>query len=163
MPSRKSSDVVFFVALLSTALALGGPLAHLYELPNKIGLPRDEYFVVQSIYAGWNRLAYLLAVELVSILALIVMFRRQRQVLWPGVVAFLGLAAAQAIFWIYTYPANVATSNWTVIPDNWEVLRRNWEFSHAAGAPFHILTMIALIVAVLVRSRSDEASQVKRR
>jgi hypothetical protein len=64
-------DVVFFVALLSTALALGAALAHVLELPNKMALTRDEYFVVQSIYAGWNRLAYLLLVELISMLAVI--------------------------------------------------------------------------------------------
>ena len=162
MPSRNIGDVVFFVALLSTAMALGGALAHLFELPNKISLPRDQYFLVQGIYAGWNRLTYLLVVELVSILAVIVMFRRQPHVFWPGVVALLGLIAAQTVFWIYTYPANAATSNWTVIPDNWEVLRRNWEYSHAAGAAFQLLTMSALIVAALARARSDVASQMRR-
>ena len=32
-------EIVFFLALLATALALGGALAHALELPNKIGLP----------------------------------------------------------------------------------------------------------------------------
>ena len=63
-------------------LALGGALAHALELPNKIGTPRDDYFVVQSIYRGWNRLAFLLAIELISMLALVVLYRRQRPVFW---------------------------------------------------------------------------------
>lgn len=46
-------DIVFFVALLSTALALGGALAHLFELPTKMSLPREHYFIVQTIYRGW--------------------------------------------------------------------------------------------------------------
>ena len=33
------------------ALVPGG--AHLLELPNKISLPEQQYFVVQSIYRGW--------------------------------------------------------------------------------------------------------------
>src|SRR5262245_66390416 len=96
MRSSHIGSVVFFVALLSTALALGGALAHLLELPNKIDLPRDEYFVVQGIYAGWNRLALLLVVELVSIVAVIVIFRREPRVLWTGGAALLGLPAARA-------------------------------------------------------------------
>lgn len=154
MPSRNVVDVVLFVALLSAALAMGGALAHLFELPNKIGLSREDYFVVQGLYAGWNRLAYLLLVELASILAVIVMFRGQPRVSWPAVVALAGLVAAQAVFWTLTYPANAATSNWTVIPENWETLRRNWEYSHAAGAACQVLAMSALIVAVLARGRA---------
>src|SRR5829696_8346680 len=109
-------DIAFFIALLSTGLALGGALAHLFELPNKIDLPREEYFVVQKAYRGWWQLAYLLAFQLVSMLAV------------------LCLTAAQIIFWTYTFPANVATENWAKVPENWEAVRRRWEYSHAAGA-----------------------------
>lgn len=150
-------DVVFFVALISTALALGGAVAHVLELPNKIGLPRDHYFIVQSIYAGWNRLAYLLAIQLASIIAVIVLSRRVTTVLWPAVAAFLGLVAAQVVFWTTTFPTNVATNNWTAVPQNWEILRQQWEYSHAAGAAFQIFSMCALIVAALARGRQRGA------
>jgi hypothetical protein len=59
------------------------------------------------------------------------------------------------VFWIWTYPANQATGNWTVQPENWEILRRNWEYSHFAGAVFQVLAMAALIIAVLRRHPSD--------
>ncbi|TMJ67612.1 MAG: DUF1772 domain-containing protein, partial [Alphaproteobacteria bacterium] len=36
-----------------TALAFVPVGAHLFELPNKIGLSEQHYFVVQSIYRGW--------------------------------------------------------------------------------------------------------------
>lgn len=39
-------DIAFFVALLATALALGAELAHALELPNKIGMSREHYFIV---------------------------------------------------------------------------------------------------------------------
>ena len=52
-PGISMIDIVFFVALLSTALALGGALAHLFELPTKMSLPREHYFIVQTIYRGW--------------------------------------------------------------------------------------------------------------
>jgi hypothetical protein len=40
-------------ALALTAIVLVPSGAHLFELPGKIGLPRDAYFTVQGIYAGW--------------------------------------------------------------------------------------------------------------
>ncbi|WP_244470822.1 DUF1772 domain-containing protein [Microvirga massiliensis] len=147
-------DVVFFIALLSTAIALGGALAHLFELPNKIYLRREEYFVVQQAYRGWDRLAYVLLVELVSMIAVVIMSRRERFVFWPAVFAVLFLLAAQAVFWTYTFPANVATRNWTMIPDDWVVLRMRWEYSHAVGAAFQLLAMSSLIIAVLARART---------
>ena len=54
--------VALFFALMVTALALGPALAHLLELPNKIALPRDAYFTVQQIYAGWSLLGVVLLV-----------------------------------------------------------------------------------------------------
>ncbi len=70
------------------------------------------------------------------------------------------LAAAQAIFWTYTYPANAATENWTTIPPNWEALRRQWEFSHAAGAGLQLLAMSFLIIAALESGRAPERNRV---
>jgi hypothetical protein len=150
---RVAYQIAFFIALLSAALALGAALAHALELPNKIGLERDQYFVVQSIYRGWDRLAFLLAVEFISILAVIVMSWHEPRVFWAAAIALLCLVAAQAVFWTWTYPANVATDNWTTIPDNWETLRSQWEYSHAAGAAFQLLTMSALIIAALSRAK----------
>lgn len=144
--------VVFFIALLATTLALGGALAHAYGLPNKIDLSRDEYFVAQKAYAGWNRLAYVLLVQFLSIAAILLMSRHVPQVRWLVATGIVFLVCAQAVFWIYTAPANALTKNWTVIPENWEFLRLRWEYSHLAGAAFQLLAMTSLIVAAL-RSR----------
>ncbi|WP_064710734.1 hypothetical protein [Rhizobium bangladeshense] len=140
---------VFFIALLATALALGGAMAHLLELPNKISLARNDYFVVQKAYRGWNRLAFFLLIQLIAIVSVAIMSRYEPSVFWPAVVSALCLLGAQAVFWVYTYPANVATKNWTGIPDDWETLRTNWEYSHAAGAVCQVLAMSSLIIAAL--------------
>jgi hypothetical protein len=144
-------DIAFFVALFATALALGAALAHALELPNKIGMSREHYFIMQRAYDGWFRLAYLLGIELVGILSVIFLYHAKPRVLWSALIALGCLIAAQAVFWIWTYPANQATDNWTIQPDNWEVLRRNWEYSHLTGAVFQALAMAALIIGVLRR------------
>jgi hypothetical protein len=45
--------VMQFLSIVLTALALVPAGAHLFELPNKIGLSQDRYFIVQDIYRGW--------------------------------------------------------------------------------------------------------------
>ena len=149
MRRRLAYDIAFFVALLATALAMGAALAHALELPNKIRLDRDAYFTVQQIYRGWNLLAGLLLVELVAIVAVIALGWRTRPVRISALVALLCLIGAQALFWSLTFPANTATSNWTVQPDNWQTLRRQWEYSHAAGAAFQVVAMASLSYGAL--------------
>jgi hypothetical protein len=153
MTYNRRYELALFVALMSTALALGAALAHLLELPNKIGLPRDQYFLVQAIYRGWNQLAYLLAVQFGSIVAVIGMSRQRPSVFRSALLACVALIAAQLVFWTTTYPANVATNDWTTIPENWETLRRQWEYSHAVGAAFQAVAMAGLIIAALLRAR----------
>jgi hypothetical protein len=152
MVGSAGRNIVFFIALFATALALGAAMAHALELANKIGLSREDYFVVQRIYAGWSRLGYLLAIQLAAMVAVAILYRRRLQVLWPTLVAIGCLLAAQAVFWAFTFPANQATVNWTVQPDDWQALRRQWEYSHLAGAGLQALAMASLIVAALARA-----------
>jgi hypothetical protein len=147
-------DAAFFAALMSTAVALSGALAHLLALPNKIGLSRDAYYTVQGIYRGWDQFGYVLAIQLLSIIAVIVLSHHDRQVRLLAIVALVSLVAAQAVFWTFTYPANVATNNWTAVPADWETLRRNWEYSHATGAVLQLVAMTSLLIAALTRRSS---------
>src|SRR6266850_7985167 len=101
---------------------LGPALAHVFELPTKMGLSRDQYFVVQQIYRGWDKFGLLLVVQFVALLAAAYLTRREPRVMVPTVLAILFVSAAHVLFWVYTYPANVATANWTVQTDNWERL-----------------------------------------
>lgn len=146
-------DIALFIALLATAVALGAALAHAFALANKIGLPADEYLIAQKSYRGWDRLGYVLLIQLVSMLAVSIISGRESNVRVPAVFAILSLAIAQAMFWVFTYPANIATQNWTVAPQDWEHLRWQWEYSHAVGAAFQFLALSCLIVAALARGR----------
>jgi len=151
VPSSRTATIAFFIALLASALVLGPALAHVLELPNKIGLPREEYFIVQKAYRGWNQIAWVLAVQVASLLAAAILARAERRVMVLTLLALACVLAAQGVFWTFTYPANVATENWTVVPDNWDQLRRQWEYSHAAGAAFQLLAFCLLVSAVLLR------------
>jgi ribose/xylose/arabinose/galactoside ABC-type transport system permease subunit len=142
-----------FFSLLFAALALAPALAHLLELPNKIGLSRDDYLIVQQIYRGWALLGFVVAGALLSTLALMIMVRGQRKAFVLTLVAFLCIVGTQVVFWTFTYPANRQTDNWTVLPQSWMALRAQWEYSHAASAVLNLIALIALILSVLVRDK----------
>jgi hypothetical protein len=153
VPSSRTATIVFFFALLASTLVLGPALAHVLELPNKIGLPRDEYFVVQKAYRGWNQIAWALGVQILALAGAAILARTERRVMVLTLLALGCVLAAQAVFWAFTYPANVATENWAVVSDNWDRLRSQWEYSHAAGAAFQVLGFCLLASAVLLRKR----------
>jgi hypothetical protein len=51
------------------------------------------------------------------------MVRHQPKIFSLTLIAFLCVVAAHVVFWIFTFPANQLTSNWTVLPENWMALR----------------------------------------
>jgi len=140
-----------FLSLLFVALALAPAMAHLLELPNKIGMSREEYFVVQQVYRGWALLGIVVFGALLSTLALALMTRRRPGEFGPALTAFLCIAATQAVFWSFTFPANQQTANWTILPEHWRTLRSEWEYSHAASAVLNLVALVAVIISVLAR------------
>jgi hypothetical protein len=62
-------------------------------------------------------------------------------------------AGTQVVFWTFTFPANQATDNWTMLPENWMALRTQWEYLHAASAVLNLIALVALILSVLVRNK----------
>ncbi|HWT02831.1 MAG TPA: hypothetical protein VN256_21460 [Pyrinomonadaceae bacterium] len=147
---------IYFLSLLFAALSLAPAMAHLLELPNKINLSREDYLTVQQIYRGWWLLGLVIAVALLSTLALTITVRRQARPFAFALIALLCMVGAQAVFWIYTFPANQVTNNWTVLPENWAELRRQWEYSHATGAVLNLVALVALILSVLARDEGCE-------
>jgi hypothetical protein len=143
--------VVQFLALAFVALALVPSGAHLFALPNKIDLAREQYFVVQNIYRGWALFGIVLFGALLASLALALLLRGRGAAFVLALVAFCCIALSLVIFFVWTYPANQATDNWTTIPANWEQLRRQWEYSHAANALVTFVAFCSVALSVLMR------------
>lgn len=139
-----------FVAVLLTGLALIAPAAHAFELLNKIGLPKEEYFVVQQIYSGWWMIGLLLPLAFLANVANAIFRRNDSVALTLSIAAAALIALNLVIFLLFTQPANVATRNWTAQPPDWEALRMQWEYSHAVNA---LVTFLAFCCAVLASTR----------
>ncbi|HEY7546620.1 MAG TPA: DUF1772 domain-containing protein [Blastocatellia bacterium] len=152
---------IYFLSLLFAALALAPALAHLLELLNKMKLSRDDYLTAQQIYRGWALLGIVVFGALISTLVLTIAVRRQRRAFIFALLAFICIIATQIVFWTFTYPANQATDNWTVLPENWMELRRQWEYSHAASAGLNLLAFISLSLSVLTRTIKPSSAKVR--
>jgi len=148
-----SYDILFFAAIAATLISLAPGLAHLLELPRKMALPRDAYFMVQQIYAGWALFGIAILAQLIAIALLAFRSMGDRYVFRPVMGALLLLIAAQVLFWYFTFPANTATHNWTVMPADWQALRRQWEYSHLGGAVCQAAGLLCLIAALFARIR----------
>jgi hypothetical protein len=109
--------------------------AHIAELPNKLMLDRDQYFVVQQIYRGWALFGAVIIAALLTNLILAILRWRYRESFNLPLIASLPIATSLVVFFLWVYPANVATYNWTSIPPNWEQLRTRWEFGHLPAVP----------------------------
>jgi hypothetical protein len=141
--------IIRFLAIVLTGLAVIAPAAHLFELPGKIHMSADDYFVVQRIYLGWWMLGLFLPAALIANLALAAVVRADRPALWLAVAAALLIAINLAIFVVWTQPANAATQNWATRPENWQALRQQWEYSHAVNAAVTFLAFCAATLAAL--------------
>ena len=136
------------LAVTSVTLYLVPVGAHLFELPGKIAMPPNNYMIVQGIYRGWSLFGIVLLAGMLSTLMLAILRRRRQGVCALSLAAFVCLAATQIIFWVFTYPMNIASRNWTTMPDQFEAARRQWEYSHAASAVLTFLALLAVTASV---------------
>jgi hypothetical protein len=142
-------QVVQFLAIMFTAVALVPGGAHLAALPNKMTMAQPAYYIAQQIYAGWSLFGIVLFGALGMNLALTIMLRRLGRLYGYALAAFLSIAANLAIFFIWTFPANQTNNNWTVVPENWNELRIQWEYSHAVNAIVMFVALACVVVSVL--------------
>ncbi|MDB4922697.1 hypothetical protein [Mucilaginibacter sp.] len=146
--------IMWFLSLLFAGLTLAPAMAHLLEMPQKMELSMENYKVVQAIYRGWSLLGVLQIGAIVFTFILLFYVRQKLIVFRLTLAAFLCLAITIVIFFIFTYPANAATSNWTISPKNWVALRQQWEYSHTGNAVLELISFILLILGVL--NKEDE-------
>ena len=137
---------VGLVTIVMVALCLVPAGAHFFELAIKMTLSPAAYMTVQKIYAGWSFFGIPIITAILLTLVHTFMVLSDRSVFKLSLSAALCLAATQVIFWMFTYPINVASNNWTVTPESFEAARRQWEYSHAVNA---VLTFVAFVAITL--------------
>jgi len=149
MRSRGMMRILQIAAVLLVALCLVPVGAHLIEMPGKMAMGKEAYFATQLIYNGWALFGIVEAAAIIVAAVLAWTLRDQRMAMGFAAASAGLIVASLVAFFALTFPGNVATSNWTVVPENWEALRLNWEIGHATAAVLTFLSMIAIVVSVV--------------
>src|SRR5690554_1660386 len=139
-----SLKILRFFSLVFTSMALIPIGAHLLELPLKFMLDINEYMLVQQLFKGVGMGILFGICALLTTLALTVMERKDTKAFVLSGMAFVALCAVQLNFWIFQFPLNRTTQNWSHLPIfGWQMMRNQWEMSNAFSA---MLTMIAFLL-----------------
>jgi hypothetical protein len=134
--------ILTFAALLLTAIALIPLGAHVFEMSAKMKFGRDAYYMAQGLYRGWVWFGLAFAGAFAACAALAALPGARGDRLLSAFAAVM-IAASLAIFFVYVYPANQATKDWTAIAVNWKVLRQQWEWGYAGSAAAMLLAFLA--------------------
>jgi hypothetical protein len=145
------TKIAQFVAVICVAISMAAGWAHLLEMPNKMALSREDYLIVQQIYRGWALLGIVVIGALLSTGMLTWLLRGEGAPFYLSLLATLCVALSLVVFFSFTFPANKATGNWTVLPEYWEALRRQWEYSHATGAVLYFAALASLVLSIILR------------
>jgi hypothetical protein len=137
------ASILSFIALLLTAVALIPLGAHVFEMSAKMKLGRDAYLMAQGLYRGWAWFGVVFAGAFLACAARAALPGARSDRLLSLLAAVM-IAASIAIFFVYVYPANQATKDWTAVAANWKALRQQWEWGHAASAACVLLAFLSL-------------------
>lgn len=142
-----------FIALFFTAFALVPGVSHAASLLTKLAMTQEAYFAAQAVYEGWALFGIASIGALIANAALALAVRRQAMPFRLMLLTVACLAGGLVIFFAFTYPANIATSNWTNAPADWQALRWQWEMSHAVNAALTLAGFCSLCLAALLTER----------
>jgi len=154
------------------ALVMGLALAHALELPGKMRLGREQYFVTQAIYYPGFTIGGGIGevLGIITTLVLVLLTPHHNPAFWWTVVAFIAVMATHVVFWVITQPVNRYWVSQLKLPnaaqhffsvdagnrqaktlqERWEALRNRWEYSHVTRAILAGLGLIALTIAVAI-------------
>ncbi len=142
-------NLLRFATILFAVITLSALITHLLELPGKINLSKENYTLVQSIYRGWAWLGIFEISAIILTLVWMLNMRRNKIIFQFLLFALICFVISLTIFFIFTFPANIKTANWTQLPANWEQLKKQWEYSHAVHAVINFIGFCLLIAALL--------------
>lgn len=86
--------------------------------------------------------------------ALVLLVRKRRPAVWWTLAGALCLAAANAAWWAFVFPANLELARWVSrpVPADWARWRDQWEFGHSIVAVVKVGGLGALVVSVLTET-----------
>jgi hypothetical protein len=157
--------ILEILSILLTAIAMALSLAHALEFPGKRRLDRDTYFKVQAMYyPGFTVGGAGEPLAIIAVIALLLFMPHGTPAFWLTASASVALVLMHATYWMVTHPTNKVWLQGQRLgsagsaffaagggspQSEWTVLRDRWEYSHVARAVLAMLSLIALVAAVV--------------
>lgn len=142
---RRRRRALRAVALCSTAVTMGLPLAHALELPARRRLDARQWWLTRLLYLPWfGRAGHAEGVALLAapaLAGLVPSARRSALAAWA-----LLLIANPGVFLPLVAPTNHQTLRLVDPPGNWRQLRDRWEFGHLARFACHAGALGVLVI-----------------
>ena len=142
-------NVLRFTTILFELITLSALMAHLLALPAKIKLTQEDYYTVQSIYNGWAWLGIFEIGAIIFTLIWAISERKKKGIFLLLIISLIFFVVSLTLFFLFTFPANAATINWTHRTENWQMLRQQWEYSHAARTILNLIGFSCIILSLL--------------
>src|SRR5256885_2032085 len=154
---------ILLISAFLAALVMGLALAHALEMPGKMRLDRERYYVVQTIYYPGFTIAGMAEPLAILTTAAAVLIGRGEPRFWLIAGALIALVLTQVLFWLVVQPVNrqwLASAKLSDVADrffrirqaggsdeDWIRLRDRWEWGHLApalkGATGGVLLLLA--------------------
>lgn len=147
-------QMLWFAALVLSALTVGMAFAHTLEAPQKFGYGASRWTVLtQTLYRYFAVVGGPIEVaNLVVLILLGVVVRRRRSGAALLVFAAVGcFAAALAVWAVVVQPVNAHVASWSAsaVPADWRVWRGRWEYGHVGRFVLMIVGYGLLVLVTL--------------
>lgn len=166
--------VLQVVTLFLVSVTMSLALAHALEFPGKMRLDKETYIAMQTVYyPGFTIGGIGEPLAVVATLVLLLLTPRSAAFWWTE-VAFIAVLAMHGVFWLVTQPTNkrwmknqelsgIGAKFFSVDPktrsskventnQDWKRLRDRWEYSHLVRAVLCGIALIALAIALAIRT-----------
>ncbi len=159
-----------FTALLLAAFSLSLSMAHLLEFPRRMLFDKDLWVrvtVFEGVYALFGSVGAFFEIGAILAAFVVAFLVRRRGKVFYWTLGGAGLLFAALLSWIvFVNSANAELTRWLTnpVPPNWTQTRDQWEYAHAVNAFIKIAGFSALLISVLIGTRSSnifEAGRVK--
>jgi hypothetical protein len=163
-------DFLEVLAVLTVVVAIVPALAHALELPGKMRLTKDQYYVTQRIYyPGFTFAGIAEPAAIIVIAVLLFVMPIGGADFWLTLVSLVGLLGMHVAYWLLTHPVNkfwvegqdlsrVGAGFFSfgsrdkgadkALPVGWMELRNRWEYSHVLRAALSTVSLVSLLIAV---------------
>jgi len=158
------------ISIALVAIALAPALAHALEFPGKSRLDRDAYLTVQAIYYPGFTVGGGIgeAGGLIFVFVTLLLSPGDTLAFWLTLIALLGMAGMQIVFWLFTQPVNKFwLQNTTLgsfgaaffqvgaggshVGEDWTKMRDRWEYSHICRAVLAAVSFLSLVIAAVIQ------------